>query len=131
MTLGNDLGLRPSYQMMEFVLTLRTISIDWLSRSNTNSLEYIRFIGIHAEYDKINAETISEKVLNIRPIHTEEDYKRVMDRIDELIDAEQNTLEFDELEVLSILAESYEVEYHEIPSPNPIETLNNIMEWKE
>lgn len=68
--------------------------------------------------------------MNIRPIHTEEDYDRVMERIDVLIDAEPNTAEFDELEVLSILAESYEVENHEIPSPNPIEALKNIMEWK-
>ncbi|MCJ8347044.1 helix-turn-helix domain-containing protein [bacterium] len=68
--------------------------------------------------------------MNIRPIHTEEDYDNVLIRINMLIDAEPNTEEFDELEVLSVLAESYEIENHEIPSPDPIEALKNIMEWR-
>ena len=61
--------------------------------------------------------------MNIRPIHTEEDYDKVLSRIDLLIDSKPDTDEYDELEVLSILAESYEIENHAIPSPNPIEAL--------
>ncbi|PCJ17698.1 MAG: hypothetical protein COB02_12835 [Candidatus Cloacimonadota bacterium] len=66
--------------------------------------------------------------MNIKPIHSEEDYNLVMLRINELIDSKPNTKDFDELEILSVLAESYEVEHHHIPSPNPIEALKNIME---
>jgi HTH-type transcriptional regulator/antitoxin HigA len=67
--------------------------------------------------------------MDIKPIHSEEDYNKVLSRIDTLIDAEPNTTAYDEFEILSILAESYEVEHHEIPSPDPIEALKNIMEW--
>ncbi|MBT3784847.1 helix-turn-helix domain-containing protein [bacterium] len=68
--------------------------------------------------------------MKIRPIRSESDYKRVMKRIDLIIDAEPGTDEFDELEVFSILAEDYEERNHEIRAPNPIEALKNIMEWK-
>jgi HTH-type transcriptional regulator/antitoxin HigA len=66
----------------------------------------------------------------IRPIKCEEDYNEVLVRIDALIDAIPGTDEFDELEVLSVLAESWEEDHHSFPSPDPIEALKNIMEWK-
>ncbi len=55
--------------------------------------------------------------MKIRPIRSESDYKRVMKRIDLIIDAEPGTDEFDELEVFSILAEDYEERNHEIRAP--------------
>ncbi len=46
----------------------------------------------------------------ILPIKTEKDYDEVMTRIDLLIDVSPGTPEYDELEVLSVLAEAYEEE---------------------
>jgi len=66
----------------------------------------------------------------IRPIKTEKDYDEVMNRIDKLIDAKPGTSEYDELEVLSVLAEAYEEENYPIDAPDPIEALKCIMEWK-
>ncbi len=68
--------------------------------------------------------------MKIKPIRTESDYKRVMNRIDQIIDCGPDSDEFDELEVISILAEAYEEENHKIDAPDPIEALKNIMEWK-
>ena len=44
------------------------------------------------------------------------------------IDAVPNTDEFDELEVLSTLIESYELKYYAIDAPDPIEARNFRME---
>jgi len=66
----------------------------------------------------------------IKPIRTEHDYDDVLDRIDELIEAKPDTPEFDELEVLSVLAEAYEEKHYPIDAPDPVEALKCIMEWK-
>lgn len=67
----------------------------------------------------------------IRPIRTEKDYNEAIKRIDQLIDVKLGTPEYDELEVLSVLCEAYENEHYPIDSPNPIEALKCIMEWKQ
>jgi HTH-type transcriptional regulator/antitoxin HigA len=48
--------------------------------------------------------------MDIRPIKTPEDHKVALARIDELMNAETDTPEVAELEVLAILAERYERE---------------------
>lgn len=63
-------------------------------------------------------------------IKTEEDYDKVMARIDELIDTEPGTPEFEELEALSVLAEAYEEENYPVDAPDPAEALKCITEWK-
>ncbi|WP_417910673.1 helix-turn-helix domain-containing protein [Candidatus Electronema sp. PJ] len=68
--------------------------------------------------------------MNISPIRSEEDYNKVIQRIDELIDSEPYSDEFNELEVLSILAEDYEEKNFPIGFPDPVEALRYIMEWK-
>ncbi len=67
----------------------------------------------------------------IKPIRTEEDYDEAMSRIDELIDAEPGTPEFNELEVLSVLSQAYEEKNYPIDAPDPAEALKCIMEWKK
>lgn len=49
--------------------------------------------------------------MNIKPIRTKDDYKATMVRISELTNSDPDALpdnEFDELEMLTVLAEAYE-----------------------
>jgi HTH-type transcriptional regulator/antitoxin HigA len=52
--------------------------------------------------------------MNIKPIRTEEDYKNTLKRIDVLMEAESNTNEFGELEVLTMFVEIYEEIHYKI-----------------
>jgi HTH-type transcriptional regulator/antitoxin HigA len=52
--------------------------------------------------------------MNIKPIKTEEDYKLALARVSELMDAEINTPQGDELDVLGTLIESYEAKHYVI-----------------
>ena len=45
---------------------------------------------------------------DIKPIRTDEDLDRALARIDEIFDAEENTPESEELEILVDLVEHYE-----------------------
>lgn len=68
--------------------------------------------------------------MNIKPIRTEKDYRAAMKRIDELIalNPEEGTVQFDELDVLSTIVESYESIHYSIEAPNPVEAIQYIME---
>jgi len=49
--------------------------------------------------------------MNIFPIRSDADYEVALARIDSLMDAELNTSEGDELDVLTTLVESYEAKH--------------------
>jgi HTH-type transcriptional regulator/antitoxin HigA len=66
--------------------------------------------------------------MNIKPIKTEVDYDAALARIGELMDAELNTAEGDELDVLGTLVEAYEAKHHPISSPNPVEVIRFRMD---
>lgn len=66
--------------------------------------------------------------MEIKPIKTERDYKRVMKTIEGLMDAEANTAEGDRLDVLVTLAEAWEKKHHPIDMPDPIEAIRFVME---
>lgn len=68
---------------------------------------WIRFIGTHAEYDKIIAKKIN---MNIKPIKTKRGYEQAMLKLENLFDAKKGTPKGDELEILSLLIEKYEGE---------------------
>lgn len=51
-----------------------------------------------------------------------------MQRLEEIFDAELNSLEGDELEVLSFLIDAYEKEHFPIEAPDPIEAVKFRME---
>ncbi len=61
-------------------------------------------------------------------IKTEEDYHKALARIDELMDAEPNTPEGDELELLVTLVEFYEEKKYPIGMPDPVEAIKFRME---
>ena len=66
--------------------------------------------------------------MNIKPIKTDIDYKAALNRIEELWDAEINTIKGDELSILAILVENYENEKFKILPPDPIEAIKFRME---
>jgi len=66
--------------------------------------------------------------LNIQPIKTEGDYLSTMRRIEEIFDAEPNTPEGDELDVLTTLVEAYETRKFVIETPDPVEAIKFRME---
>jgi HTH-type transcriptional regulator / antitoxin HigA len=59
----------------------------------------------------------------IKPIRTEEDYEAALLRIEALMDAEADTPEADELEVLATLVDLYEEKHFPIDWPDPIAAI--------
>jgi len=66
--------------------------------------------------------------MTIKPIRTEKDYEKALERVEKIMDAEFGSEEFDELEILSTLIENYEAKYHKIDIPDPIEAIKFRME---
>ncbi len=66
--------------------------------------------------------------MNIKPIKTAQDYQEALNRLELIFDAQKNTSEGDELEVLGILIEKYEDEHFPIDLPDPIEAIKFRME---
>ena len=66
--------------------------------------------------------------MHIKPIRTNADHQNALNRIDALFDAEPNTPEGDELEVLVELIHAYEEAHFPIEAPDPIEAIKFRME---
>ena len=66
--------------------------------------------------------------MNIKPIHTEEDYREALRRIETLMDAEAGTPDGDLLEILATLAEAYERKVYPMDTPDPVEAIKFYME---
>jgi HigB_toxin, RelE-like toxic component of a toxin-antitoxin system len=67
---------------------------------------YVKFIGTHAEYDRIDVGTVeSESSMQIRPLRTEDDYREVLVSASVLVDfdPELGTEEGDKLDILSAI----------------------------
>jgi len=69
--------------------------------------------------------------MDIKPIKTEKDYNKALERLDVIFDAPQNSKESDEAEILSLLIENYENQYYPIEAPDPIEAIKIRMEEME
>lgn len=66
--------------------------------------------------------------MEIKPIKTEKDYEKGLERLEEIFDAKPGSPEGDELEVLGILIDQYENENFPIGLPDPIEAIKFRME---
>jgi HTH-type transcriptional regulator/antitoxin HigA len=66
--------------------------------------------------------------MEIKPIKTEKDYDLALERVNTLFDAEPDTVEADELDILVTLIEKYEQIHYPIPEPDPIEAIKFMME---
>jgi HTH-type transcriptional regulator/antitoxin HigA len=66
--------------------------------------------------------------MEIKAIKTEKDYEKALDRLKSIFQADVDTPEGDEAEVLSILIEKYEDEHYPIDMPDPIEAIKFRME---
>lgn len=64
----------------------------------------------------------------IKPIRTEKDYEAALARIDALMDAEPDSAEFDELDVLADLIELYESKHEPMGYPSPLAAIQFRME---
>ena len=69
--------------------------------------------------------------MDIKPIKTEKDYNKALERLDVIFDALPNSKEGDEAEILSLLIENYEDQYYPIAAPDPIEAIKIRMEEME
>jgi HTH-type transcriptional regulator / antitoxin HigA len=69
--------------------------------------------------------------MEIKPIKTEKDYDKALERLEVIFDASSNSKEGDEAEILSLLIENYENEYYPIEAPDPIEAIKIRMEEME
>jgi HTH-type transcriptional regulator/antitoxin HigA len=61
-------------------------------------------------------------------IHTEEDYEAALAYVEGLMDADSGSPAEEELELWSLLIESYEEQHHPIPPPDPVEAIRFRME---
>ena len=62
-------------------------------------------------------------MMNIKPIKLEADYDAALERVAQLMEAKENSLDGDELDVLTTLIEVYESKHYPINTPNPIEAI--------
>lgn len=67
--------------------------------------------------------SLREVRANLSPIKTSAQYQDYLKMIDNLIDCEENSLEEELLELVSILVENYEALHHPIEAPDPIEAI--------
>jgi len=66
--------------------------------------------------------------MDIKPIKTEKDYDKALERLALIFDASPNSKEGDEAEILSLLVDNYENRHYPIESPDPIEAIKIRME---
>ncbi len=77
---------------------------------------------------KLMPTRFKSKNMKIKPIKTEKDYDKALERLEVIFDAEPNSKEGDEAEILSLLIENYENQHYPIQAPDPIEAIKIRME---
>lgn len=69
-------------------------------------------------------------IIKITPITDDESYRAALARIEMLWDAEANTPEGEELDVLITLVEAYEDKNYPINDPDPVSAIEFVMDQK-
>jgi hypothetical protein len=76
---------------------------------------------VYKQYDAIDAQTIWETIMNIKPIKTKANYRAALKDIESLMTAKANTPEGDRLDVLTTLIEAYERAHFPMDLPDAVE----------
>ena len=66
--------------------------------------------------------------MEIAPIKTQRDYRRVLEEIEGLMTAKRNTPEGDRLDVLVTLVEAWERKHYPLDLPDPVEAIKYHMD---
>ncbi len=66
--------------------------------------------------------------MTIKPIKTESDYRKALNRLDEIFEAPPETPESDEADILALLVDDFEKKYYPIEAPDPIEAIKIRMQ---
>jgi HTH-type transcriptional regulator/antitoxin HigA len=66
--------------------------------------------------------------MNMKLIKTEADYRKALERLEDIFDAKIGTPESDEADVLGLLIDEYEKKNYAIEAPDPIEAIKIRME---
>lgn len=66
--------------------------------------------------------------MKIKPIKTDADHKQALARLELLMEAQPDTPEGDELDILATLVDAYERQHHAIEPPHPVEAIRFRME---
>jgi HTH-type transcriptional regulator / antitoxin HigA len=69
-------------------------------------------------------------MMDVKPIRTEQDYRRALAEVERLMDAEDGTPEADRLDVLVTLVEAYEDEKWPIEAPDPVAAIEHTLEFR-
>ncbi len=77
---------------------------------------------------KLMLTQFKNRIMEIKPIKTEKDYEKSLKRLELIFDANPNSKEGDEAEILSMLIDNYENKYYPIEAPDPIEAIKIRME---
>ncbi|MDN3689288.1 helix-turn-helix domain-containing protein [Cyclobacterium jeungdonense] len=66
--------------------------------------------------------------MELRPIKSESDYQKALERLGRIFDAPTGTLESDEADILGLMVDDYEKKHYPIDAPDPIEAIKIRME---
>lgn len=66
--------------------------------------------------------------MELRPIKSETDYQKALERLGMIFDAPIGTSESDEADILGLMVDDYEKKHYPIDSPDPIEAIKIRME---
>ena len=69
--------------------------------------------------------------MTIKPIRNEDDYRETLDQIETLMNAQEDTSEGDQLDVLVTLVEAYERKMYPMGLPDPVEAIKFYMEQND
>jgi HTH-type transcriptional regulator/antitoxin HigA len=66
--------------------------------------------------------------MELRPIKSEADYQKALERLENISDAPIGTSDSDEADILGLMIDDYEKKHHAIDAPDPIEAIKIRME---